>query len=160
MLGDPWQISWFDDVKKLDIWAGPFCNLANPESVLAMAKLGVKGVIASPELGGEDYMQLADHAPILMGLPEKGWWPVSISRVVPRLKEKTLFESPRKEGAFWVEKDGLIWTYPNWEIDFTPYRAEFEKAGYRLFIHYEEMPSEQIPVKKRPGLWNLHTGLT
>lgn len=160
VLGDPWQIYWFDRPEKLDLWVGPFCNIANPEAMKLLQEFGVKGVIASPELGLEDYMALAEHAPVGVGLPEKGSWPLSISRIEPRLQKETLFESPKKEGAYWVERDGLIWTYPNWQIDFTPYRKEFERAGYRLFFVYEEPLPAKLPIKKRPGLWNLHVGLS
>jgi U32 family peptidase len=30
VLNAPWQILSFSSPKKLNLWAGPFCNLANP----------------------------------------------------------------------------------------------------------------------------------
>jgi len=159
MLGDPWQINWFKNPLKLNIWAGPFCNVSNFQSATMLVSLGVKGIIASPELGWKDYVDFAKSTPLPLGVVEKGLWPLSIARIEPRLKKEILFESPKKEGAFWVQRENLIWTYPNWQLDFSPYRKDFEKIGYQIFLHFEEKLPSNMSLKKRSGNWNLKNNL-
>ncbi|MGE5256728.1 MAG: peptidase U32 family protein, partial [Hyphomicrobiales bacterium] len=51
VLNDPWQVSLFAGGRPgVTLWAGPFCNLANPLALESAASLGFSGAIVSPEL--------------------------------------------------------------------------------------------------------------
>ena len=51
VLNAPWQIAFFQNPRKLSLWAGPFCNLSNPLSINEIKSYGFSGAIVSPELG-------------------------------------------------------------------------------------------------------------
>jgi putative protease len=64
VLNAPWQIAFFKKQKGFNLWAGPFCNLANPLAIESAGAMGFNGAVVSPELGAEDYLQLPRHSPI------------------------------------------------------------------------------------------------
>lgn len=160
VLNAPWQISFFHRPEQLNLWAGPFCNIANPMAVRAFKLLGGQGVIVSPELGLDDMKQLADKSVLPLGAVVSGQWPFCVSRVVARdLKAGEPFVSPKGEQG-WVQRhEALYWVYPNWPLNFKGAQNSLTEAGYRLFVHIEEPVPKGVSIKKRPGDWNLKIGL-
>lgn len=155
VLNAPWQISLFDEKRGLNLWAGPFCNQANGLSVRILEKAGFSGVIVSPELGSDDYLELAGQSPLPLGIVIGGFWPLAVSRVLSDdLKTRQMFTSPRGEKA-WADKKGAdYWIYPNWKLDIRSKYKELQKAGYSLFVTLDEPLPGGIDLKKRKGLWN------
>jgi putative protease len=155
VLNAPWQVALFATPKSLNIWAGPFCNLANSLAISTVASLGFAGAIVSPELGRDDYLLLPKHSPLPLGVVIRGNWSLSISRTLSEnLKTDTPFTSPKGEQA-WVRKYGSnFWVYPNWTLDITAKQDVLQRAGYSLFVHLVEPLPRQVKLKKRPGLWN------
>ncbi len=166
MLNAPWQIAFFSNPKSLNLWAGPFCNIANPLAVDMMKSLCFSGVIVSPELGAEDYMQLPAQSSLPLGIVISGNFPFCVSRIPPPFYSSQtgddtgmLFTSPKGEQG-WVRKYGEdIWVYPNWQIDLNEKKDELQKAGYTFFVHLTEPIPDGVNLKKRPGLWNWDLGL-
>jgi len=160
VLNAPWQAALFKATKGLNLWAGPFCNIANPLAVGSLASLGFNGVIISPELGREDIFEMPKHSPLPLGMVVSGNWPLCVSRVISdKLKIKQTFTSPKGEQA-WVRKyDSDYWMYPNWSLDFLSKKYELQQAGYSLFVHLTEPIPKTVKLKKRPGLWNWNLNL-
>ncbi len=160
VLNAPWQIIFFGEKKRFNLWAGPFCNIANALSVGFLADLGFNGVIASPELGRRGYEALAAESPLPLGIVLSGNWPLCVSRTVSEaLTPERLFTSPKGEQA-WASRYGAnVWVFPNWRIDLTGKRELLIKYGYRMFVHLAEPVPKEIFLKKRPGLWNWDIGL-
>ncbi len=160
VLNAPWQAAFFKNRKNLELWAGPFCNLSNPLALSTARFMGFDGAIVSPELGREDYLQLAKHSPLPLGIVISGNWPLSISRILPdNIKSDKPFTSPKGEQA-WAKKYGSdIWIYPNWQLDLISKKDLLQKAGYSLFVHLAEPLPDEINLKKRPGIWNWDIGL-
>ncbi len=163
MLNAPWQMALFPDAiagPPLRLWAGPFCNIANPLALDLLARHGFSGAIVSPELGGEQMLALARLAPMPVGAVLAGTWPLSISRTVSgRLWPEQPFSSPKGEVA-WARRHGPdVWIYPNWTLDLREKRGALEKAGYTLFVTLAEPFPDAVPRKDRPGLWNWEHGL-
>lgn len=160
VLNSPWQIAFFADNAGVEIWAGPFCNLANPLSLETAADLGFSGAILSPELGKDHYLTLPDRSPLPLGMVISGNYPLCISRIGPEsIDPGRSFASPRGEAAWTVRHGDNFWTYPNWPVDLTAHRQRLERAGYRLFVHLSEPIPQGVAVKRRPGTWNWDHGL-
>jgi putative protease len=159
-LNAPWQTAFFPNAEKLNLWAGPFCNIANPLGISVLAEMGFSGVIVSPELGGADYQLLPRNSPLPLGIVIAGNWPLCISRALADdLKTQVAFESPRGEGS-WVQKYGSsYWVYPNWRLDLNAQRQNLETAGYCFFVDIDNPLPSQVKLKKRSGLWNWNIGL-
>ncbi|MBW2014079.1 MAG: U32 family peptidase [Deltaproteobacteria bacterium] len=155
VLNAPWQLAFFSMPKKLNLWAGPFCNITNPLAIKTLASLGVKGAIVSPELGRKDYRILPKHSSLPLGIVISGNWPLCISRIISeRLDAQKPMISPKGEES-WVQKfESDYWVYPNWKLDISAKKNQLEKAGYRLFVHLVEPIPKEVTLKKRPGLWN------
>ncbi|MFH1993685.1 MAG: peptidase U32 family protein [Pseudomonadota bacterium] len=160
VLNAPWQTALFPVPKGLNLWAGPFCNPANPLAVQSLASLGFNGVIVSPELGREDILVLPKHSPLPVGIVISGNWPLCVSRVISEnLKTDQPVTSPKGEQA-WVRKyDSDFWVYPNWKLDIRADQDLLQKAGYSLFVHLIEPLPKEMNLKKRPGLWNWELNL-
>jgi len=160
VLNAPWQLAFFSMPKKLNLWAGPFCNIANPLAVKTLASLGFKGAIVSPELGRKDYVTLPKHSPVPLGIVISGNWPLCVSRIISeKLDTQKPLISPKGEES-WVQKfESDYWVYPNWKLDISAKKNELEKAGYRLFVHLVEPIPKEVTLKKRPGLWNWNLDL-
>jgi putative protease len=160
ILNAPWQRALFNDARKITLWAGPFCNITNAIAIKALASMGFKGVIVSPELGQKDYLLLPEQSPLPLGMVLYGNWPLCVSRVLSdRLETETLFTSPKREAAWATKNESDYWVYPNWKLDLRPHRNILEKGGYRLFVHLLEPIPKDVTLKKRPGLWNWEVGL-
>ncbi|MBW2603354.1 MAG: U32 family peptidase [Deltaproteobacteria bacterium] len=155
VLNAPWQTTLFTHLKGLNLWAGPFCNIANVLALKTLASLGYKGAVVTPELGQKDFFSLPEQSPLPLGIVISGNWPLCISRALSNdLKTETSFTSPKGESA-WVNKfESDYWVFPNWELDLSIKRTALEKAGYSLFVHLLEPVPKDVPLKKRPGLWN------
>ena len=155
VLNAPWQTAFFKDRKELHLWAGPFCNLANPLAIASMASLGFAGAIVSPELGKKDYLQLPRRSPIALGIVLAGNWPLCISRAIAQgLEQGKVFSSPKGEDA-WVTKYGPdYWVFPNWKIDLRTQKNLLQQAGFNLFVNLAEPLPKTVTLKKRQGLWN------
>ena len=160
MLNAPWQIDFFKPGPRLSLWAGPFCNIANPLAVRAFQLMGGSGVVVSPELGREDMAALASKSVLPLGAVVSGFWPFCVSRVVDDgLKFQQPFVSPKGEQG-WTRRHGsLYWVYPNWQLDLRSSQNELIKAGYRLFIHLDEPVPKGVSIKRRQGQWNYELGL-
>ncbi|MGB9500463.1 MAG: peptidase U32 family protein [Dissulfuribacterales bacterium] len=160
VLNAPWQIIFFSEIKKLNLWAGPFCNIANLLAIEFIANMGFNGAIVSPELGKHDYTGLPAKSPLLLGVIISGNWPLCVSRTIAEdLTPGTLFNSPKGEQA-WAKRYGSdVWVFPNWQIDLTQKQAMLKKHGYSMFVHMSEPLPKGIKLKKRPGLWNWDVGL-
>ncbi len=155
IVNAPWQTAFFPEGRGLELWAGPFCNLANSLALSSALRLGCSGAVVSPELGKEDYLSLAARAPMPLGIVLYGFWPLCISRTAAEsLAMGQPLASPRGENA-WVQRYGPDhWVFPNWPVDLRPEKEVLERAGYRLFLELDEPVPSAVPVKKRPGLWN------
>ncbi|MDH3356293.1 MAG: U32 family peptidase, partial [Desulfobacteraceae bacterium] len=155
VLNAPWQTTLFTHLKGINLWAGPFCNIANVLALKTLASLGYKGAIVTPELGQKDFLSLPEQSPMPLGIVLSGNWPLCISRALSNdLETETSFTSPKGEAA-WVRKyESDYWVYPNWKLDLGIKRKSLEKAGYRLFVHLLEPIPKDVALKKRPGLWN------
>ena len=155
VLNSPWQVAFFSNPKSLNLWAGPFCNIANALAINTLLKFGFSGAIVSPELDGKDFLNLPENSPLPLGIVITGNWPVSISRILSsKFETDTDFTSPKGEHG-WVKKYGSdFWVYPNWKLDISSKKDELKKAGYLLFVNLIEPVPAAVKMKKRPGLWN------
>ena len=160
VLNAPWQIAMFGAPEKLNLWAGPFCNIANPLAIRAFKLLGGQGVIVSPELSHPDLEAMAAKSVLPLGVVTSGHWPLCVSRTLAQgLKTDQPFASPRHEEA-WARRYGsLFWIYPNWPIDLRKQQDALVKAGYRMLVHLDEPIPRAVTLKKRPGQWNWGLGL-
>ncbi len=160
VLNAPWQAALFADPDAVTLWAGPFCNAANPLALRVLQDLGVTGAILSPELGRDDYLSLPGRSPLALGIVLWGHWPLCVSRIRPEaLKMNKGFSSPRGEEAWAATHGPNIWVYPNWVVDLRSQKSELAAAGYRLFVHLQEPVPGGIRLKDRPGLWNWDLAL-
>jgi putative protease len=160
VLNAPWQTALFNRPKGLNLWAGPFCNIANPLAVHSLSALGIRGVIVSPELGRKDALVLPKHSSLPVGIVISGNWPLCVSRASSdSLKTEKPFFSPKGEGG-WVRKYGSdYWVYPNWKLDLKAKQHDLQRAGYTFFVHLVEPLPRSVKMKKRPGLWNWDVNL-
>ena len=160
VLNMPWQIMLFPTDAKLRLWAGPFCNMANPLAIEMLAAMGFSGAIVSPELAKADYAALPSKSPLPLGVLLSGNWPLCISRTVSgAIDPETPFVSPKGEQA-WLRRYGQNhWIYPNWPVDLTSAKSRLKSLGYRVFVHMNEPVPQQVQMKKRQGLWNWDVGL-
>lgn len=161
VLNSPWQAAFFPQKKNLNLWAGPYCNVANPLAAQVLTSMGFSGVIVSPELGRDDYITMARLCRIPLGVIVSGFWPLCVSRVIADdVLPEASFKSPRGEEA-WVKKIGTDhWVFPNWKIDLRKNRTLLRNAGYEMFVHLNEPVPRGIQLKKRPGQWNWNIGLS
>ncbi|MFH2218506.1 MAG: U32 family peptidase [Pseudomonadota bacterium] len=160
VLNAPWQTALFHSPKKLNLWAGPFCNTANPLAIESLASLGIRGVIVSPELGRDTIVSLPKQSPLPMGVVIYGHWPLCVSRTLSEsVKPAKPFTSPMGEQA-WVSKHGPdFWLFPNWNLDLRDKQQELEQAGYSLFVHLLEPVPKEVKLKEREGVWNWDVNL-
>jgi putative protease len=156
VLNDPWQVSLFaGGAPGLKLWAGPFCNLANPLALETAAALGFSGAIVSPELAAGDILKLPRCSPLPLGVVVDGNWPLCVARTgAAGLQLEQPFRSPKGEEAWAVRYGSLYWVFPNWRIDLRNQLDRLHRAGYSLFVHLFEPVPSAIRLKDRPGLWN------
>ncbi|MBD5641896.1 MAG: U32 family peptidase [Desulfovibrio sp.] len=151
----PWQRGFFPEKLPGDakLVAGPFCNIANSLAVAELQKLGFIAAYVSPELTERDFLALPKSSPLPLGVVLSGNWPVGISRFgLLGLDAGEVFSSPRGENFWSLNRAGLTWIFPGWQLDLSSRRRELEQAGYSFFGVMEEKgtPAE----KSRPGLFN------
>jgi len=155
VLNAPWQIAFFKNPWNLSLWAGPFCNLANPLALETAAGLGFSGAIVSPELAAADFLKLPGRSPLPLGVVVGGNWPLCVARVISAdLQLQSPLRSPKGEDAWAVRHGSLYWVFPNWELDLREQTETLRRAGYRLFVHLVEPVPPAVKRKDRPGLWN------
>ncbi len=160
VLNAPWQMALFKRSGGLNLWAGPFCNIANPLAIRGFKMMGGKGVIVSPELGKTDMEALAAKSVLPVGAVVSGFWPFCVSRVLAEdLKTDLPFISPKGEEGWAHQFEHLYWIYPNWQVDLRAAQDHLKKAGYRMFVHLDEPVPKAVKIKRRPGLWNYEIGL-
>lgn len=155
VLNAPWQAAWFAGRSGCTLWAGPFCNAANPAAITALARAGLAGVIVSPELDREALLALPGQSRLPLGVLVKGLWPLCIARTRdPVLEPQRPFVSPKGETAWAVDQGADTWIYPNWELDLTRHAGRLEAAGYRLQVRLKTPIPAEVEMKPRPGEWN------
>jgi len=160
VLNAPWQTAFFDAADRCRLWAGPFCNTANPEALSVLKAVGFAGAVVSPELGESEMLALPGESPLPLGVVTSGGFPLSISRVLAEnLKPETLFASPKGEGAWAKQYGSDYWIFPNWKYDLGEKRAALAAAGYELLISLSEPVPRGVDLKNRPGIWNWNVGL-
>lgn len=155
-----WQLAFFTDPGRLNIWAGPFCNITNRAQLDLLRSFGVKGAFASPELDSENFLEMGKNSPIAMGAVVYGNWPLGISRTVSGdIKLDKAFKSPMGETAWISKRNDNYYLFPNWLLDLREKQNELIKAGYTLFVDMKENIPKAIKMKKRQGLWNWNNKL-
>jgi len=155
VLNAPWQIGLFKSARGLNLWAGPFNNIANTLALQTLAHLGFQGAIISPELGKDHYLALPLQSPLPLGIVLTGNWPLCISRIIaPGFKIGQPFTSPKGERAWVKTHQGMFWMYPAWELNLRQHKDALTKAGYSVFVNLIEPLPKGVSLKKRPGLWN------
>ncbi|NNG01757.1 MAG: U32 family peptidase [Desulfobacteraceae bacterium] len=160
VLNAPWQQALFKAGDSPTLWAGPFCNISNCMAIDALQQMGFAGVIVSPELGRQDYVDLPRHSPLPVGIIVAGNWPLCVSRTLdPDIQPDHPFSSPRGETAVVRKIGDDYWLFPNWRLDITARQQELISAGFDLFVTLNEKLPVNMPIKKRPGLWNWKIGL-
>lgn len=160
VCNSPWQIRLFENPEKLNLIAGPFCNLANSLAILTLKKAGFKSAFASPELSRQDLLLLPRHSPLPLGMVLGAFWPVGLSRFgLSGVEVNEPFTSPMGE-TFWARNyGGVIWLYPSWTMNLCEKKPELEKAGYSFFAWLDERPPAGLPKASRPGLFNWQNEL-
>ncbi len=155
VLGAPWQRDLFTRPGDLRLWAGPFCNTANPLALEELRRLGLSGAIASPELSRMDYLRLPRKSPLPLGMVTYGLWPCCVSRTAhSEIKPGRRILSPKQE-VFWLTKRGQNrYLYPNVALDLTEREEELEAAGYSLFVHLESGLPQKVPRAGRSSTFN------
>ncbi|KPA18079.1 peptidase U32 [Candidatus Magnetomorum sp. HK-1] len=156
VLNAPWQRSFFSNQHKIQLWAGPYCNVSNKYEIDILKKQDIDGVIISPELVKIDILSLPKQSTLPLGIITSGLWPLTISRIPPdEIKPYQAFTSPKGETSWYTcYDDHLHWIFPNWTIDIMGFKNELIKAGYSFFIHLKEPVPKKIEIKNRPGIWN------
>jgi putative protease len=155
VLGAPWQIELFGRKQQLDLWAGPFCNIANELAIDELKRLGFSGAFISPELGRNDVLALPGRSPLPLGVVIHGHWPLCVSRIKPEdVPLGTPFQSPKGEDAWLIQDSDAIWMFPNWLMDLRQEEKRLQKSGYQQFAALTEPIPTGIHLKNRPGKWN------
>lgn len=160
MLNAVWQKALFSDDARLQLWAGPFCNVASVSQLQILEKLGFAGAVPAPELDGASLLALPKLSPLPLGVVNGGLWPLAISRIISDATALDQpLESPKHE-LFWAtQNDGNYWLFPNWKLDLSAHNVDLNSAGYSYFFQMEEPVPKGLEVKKRPGVWNWDVGL-
>ncbi|XPV77440.1 MAG: U32 family peptidase [Desulfovibrio sp.] len=160
VLNAPWQMGLFPDDTKLYLTAGPFCNIANAETIATYKRMGFSAAIVSPELNEDEFMALPSQSELPLGVVISGMWPLGISRfLAPGSKIEEPIASPRGELSFIRQYDGDNWIFPGWELDITPEQRKLEKAGYKIFIDIKEHMPKTMPKAKRTSSFNWKLNL-
>ncbi len=156
----PWQVSLFPDPEKVELMAGPFCNVANGLAVQSLAGLGFSSAVVSPELGREDFLALPAQSPLPLGVVVAGYWPMGISRTsAEAVKPGQPLESPKGE-VFWTRiNNDDVWVYPNWPLDLTSHKNELEQAGYSWTMTLVEPRPKTAPEPTRTSEFNWDHGV-
>ncbi|MDL2272843.1 U32 family peptidase [Desulfovibrio sp. OttesenSCG-928-I05] len=160
VCNEPWQNALFSPEDKAVLTAGPFCNTTNAAALGVLQSMGFTAAVVSPELSGEELLELPRQSPLPLGIVLSGYWPMGITRhgMAP-LSADEPFQSPKGE-VFWARRYGKnLWLYPGWPLDISAKRPQLEKAGYSTFIHIEERPPQSVPEARRTSDFNWDVGL-
>ncbi len=151
----PWQAALFEGREKLQLMAGPFCNIANPLALECLARLGFSMAVVSPELPQETLQALPGQSPLPLGYVGSGFWPVGITRIrSAAVPQGEPVASPQRE-EFWTWKYGPnFWIYPGWPLDLSEHAADLEQAGYAFRISLEETLPKGMPKPGRTSDFN------
>lgn len=150
----PWQVEMVQG-QGVDRIAGPFCNVANPAALIVLKRMGFQAAIVSPELSGEDLLELPRLSPMPLGIVVSGFWPMGVARHgLEGIKASEPFNSPKGE-VFWARKYGQnLWIYPGWPLDISSRQEELHNAGYAFFVKIEESPPKTLPEARRSSMFN------
>ncbi|MFP5223719.1 MAG: U32 family peptidase [Acidobacteriota bacterium] len=162
VLNAPWQTGLFGNRKRreMELWAGPFCNLANPLALGKLKEMGFDGAIISPELSGADILDLPRKSPLPLGIVVSGLWPLGISRTMTQeVKACEPIVSPKGETCFVTRYGQNHWIYPNWELDMRDKEEALVKAGFLQLIHMREPMPKSIERKDRGCVFNWDIGV-
>ncbi len=160
VLNASWQIDMFKDPGKLNIWAGPFCNITNTRTIEFLKSQGFSGAIVSPELDKENFIALPQTSSLPLGMVIRGNWPLAVSRIIsPDLTIGQPFFSPKGEAAWTNKSNNTYYTFPNWLLDLSDKQDELIQAGYAMFVTLNERSPKGMKMKSRPGLWNWNLKL-
>ena len=160
VLNAVWQICLFQTPKRLNLWAGPFCNITNSMTVNLLNQYGFSGAIVSPELDQETFCSLPQKSELPLGIVVYGNWPLGISRIISKeLKPNQAFTSPMGETAWMSKHNNNYFVFPNWQLDLRSKTEQLEQAGFSLFVNIHENIPRTIKMKNRPGLWNWNLNL-
>lgn len=160
VLNAVWQLSLFRDPAKLNLWAGPFCNITNSSAIGLLKHQGFSGVIVSPELDQDTFLALPQNSDLPLGIVTYGNWPLGISRIISQeLKPNQAFFSPRGETTWISKQNNNYYIFPNWYLDLTAQKEQLQAAGFSLFVTIHETIPKGIKMKDRPGLWNWNLKL-
>nr|WP_126381234.1 U32 family peptidase [Desulfovibrio ferrophilus] len=166
VLGAPWQLHLFENFlahakgRALELWAGPFCNIANPLALAELKTMGFAGAVVSPELAREDILALPKHSPLPLGFVTYGNWPMGITRIKPEsFKTEKPMASPMGE-VCWTRRYGQNnWIFPSWGIDLRDKERELTSAGYAMFAHIFESVPREVPAPNRISTFNWDLNL-
>lgn len=161
VLNAPWQIGILGHKRReMLMWAGPFCNVANPLALGKLKDMGFDGAVVSPELSGEDILHLPRISPLPLGVVTHGLWPLGISRTMtPDVKSCEPIVSPKGEICFVTRYGQNHWMYPNWELDLSEKEELLVKVGYLQIIHLREPMPKTVERKERGGMFNWEIGI-
>lgn len=160
VLNSPWQITLFDTPQRLNIWAGPFCNITNCLAVELLKSKGFSGAIVSPELESQTLLSLPGRCCLPLGAVCRANWPLAISRIAaPDLDLGKDFTSPMGEAAWTSKYNATYHTFPNWPLDLSSKTDELKQAGFVMLVNLFENIPKGIRMKPRPGTWNWHLKL-
>jgi len=160
VLNSPWQITLFDNPQRLNIWAGPFCNITNSLAVEMLKSKGFSGAIVSPELESQTLLSLPGSSCLPLGAVCRANWPVAISRIAaPDLTIGKSFTSPMGEVAWTSKHNATYHTFPNWYLDLSSKTEELKQAGFVMLVNLFENIPKGVRMKPRQGTWNWHLKL-
>ena len=160
VLNSPWQIALFDNPTKMNLWAGPFCNITNTTALELLKSMGFSGAVVSPELDRQTILSLPGRSALPLGVVTTANWPMAISRIASAdLNLGKGFASPMKETAWTSKFNNTYYTFPDWTLDLSQKKQELQQAGFVLFIHLVERIPKGIRMKARPGIWNWNLKL-
>jgi len=160
VLNALWQLSLFKNPKQLNLWAGPYFNIANSTTLNILKQYGFSGAIVSPELDQDTFCSLPQKTRLQLGVVIYGNWPLGISRIISQdLKTNLGFTSPMGETSWISKQNSNYFVFPNWYLDLSSKKEQLKKAGFTLFVNMHENIPKGIKIKKRPGLWNWNLKL-
>jgi len=160
VLNSPWQITLFENPQRLNIWAGPFCNITNCLAVEMLKSKGFSGVIVSPELDSQTLLTLPERCCLPLGAVCRANWPLAISRIAaPDLDLAKGFTSPMGEEAWTSKYNATYHTFPNWPLDLSSKTGDLKQAGFAMLVNLFENIPKGVRMKPRPGTWNWHLKL-
>jgi putative protease len=161
VLNAPWQTGLMGRKRReMELWAGPFCNIANPLALESLRKMGFDGAVVAPELSGEEYLSLPRKSPLPLGVVTHGLWPLGISRTISQdIKACEPIVSPKGEVCFMTRYGQNFWIYPNWELNLLDKEEALAKAGYLHLIHMREPMPKTVEKNERGFVFNWDIGV-